>query len=192
MIIEDGDVAQAALLLQRHAGLAMDEHGKDTPARFLHMLSELTACAKENDLAANVCMKFKAFPSNSDDMVIIRDIPFTSVCNHHLLPFTGLANVGYVPNGKIVGLSKPARVVQHFARRPQVQERLTSDIADYLEKALDPRGVAIVMSAEHQCMTIRGVQAPGTFTTTSTMRGVFGEHTRTAKAEFLQMIGQRR
>jgi len=186
----------AAELLQTYAGLdPHDEHGSDTPQRFLAMLDELTRCKstgnhEENRKHIQNCIKWKLFPTNKDDMIVVQNIPFVSLCNHHLVPFIGAAHVGYVPNKKIAGLSKFARVVTHFARRLQVQENLTNDIADFLEKHLEkPKGVAVLLQAEHLCMTIRGVQSPGTKTTTSSMRGVFGLHDRTAKAEFMQIIG---
>jgi GTP cyclohydrolase I len=121
-------------------------------------------------------------------MVVVRNITFTSLCNHHVVPFMGVAHIAYVPKNAVAGLSKFARVVRHFGRQLQVQERLTAEIADFLEGTLSPRGVGVVVEAEHLCMTIRGVHSPGTLTTTSAMRGVFSDHDRTAKAEFLNLI----
>lgn len=184
----------ARIVLEGCAGLRSDEHGENTPMRFIEMLQELTACAPTGDehrdsLHNKGCIKWKDFASaGMQDMITIRKIPFSSLCNHHVVPFTGFAHIAYVPQDKMAGLSKFARVVQHFARQLQVQERLTAQIADYLEAMLSPKGVGVIMSAEHMCMTIRGVQAPGTFTTTSVMRGVFSKHDRTAKAEFLSMV----
>lgn len=169
----------ARFLLQETCGLQMDEHGEDTPARFVAMLRELTTPEKFN---------FKTFKEDSDQMVIVRNIPFVSVCNHHVIPFVGKADIGYIPNGLAAGLSKFARVVQHFARGLQTQERLGRQIADYIEGQLEPKGLAVVLESEHMCMTIRGVQAPGTTTYTAIMRGFFNDHDRTAKAEFLQRI----
>lgn len=173
--------AAATVLLRHVAGLDVnDEHGKDTPARFVAMLKELTTPTD---------IKWKTFPnSGMDEMVIVRDIPFVSLCNHHVIPFIGVAHIGYIPDKLIAGLSKFARVVQHFAERLQVQERLTIQVADYLEENLKPLGVAVMIEAEHMCMTIRGVHAPGTKTITSVMRGRFAEHDRTAKAEFLARL----
>lgn len=183
-------------LLQSHAGLITDGHGRETPTRFLAMLDEMTSCRRrpgqetedDRDKHLKECIKWKTFPSSSDEMVTQLSIPFVSLCNHHVVPFTGVAHIGYVPNGSIVGLSKLARVVRHFARRLQVQEKLTADVADFLQARLEPKGVAVMMKAEHMCMTLRGVQVPGTQTVTSKMTGVFGDHARTAKAEFLAIV----
>jgi GTP cyclohydrolase I len=132
--------------------------------------------------------EFTVFPATKQDMVIVKDIPFVSVCNHHIVPFAGVAHVAYIPDEVVAGLSKFARAVRYFSKQLQVQEELTDDIADFLEENLHPLGVGVIMSAEHMCMTIRGVQTPGTRTITSTMRGAFADHTKTAKAEFLQFI----
>lgn len=171
----------AAEVLQYAVGLdTNDIHGKQTPERFVAMLKELTTPEP---------IKWTTFPNdNMDEMIIERDIPFVSLCNHHVIPFFGVAHIGYVPDKLIVGLSKLARVVQHYARGLQVQERLTMQVADFINTNLKPRGVAVVLEGEHMCMTIRGVKAPGTKTGTSAMLGVFGDHTRTAKAEFLARI----
>jgi GTP cyclohydrolase I len=119
-----------------------------------------------------------------DELVIVRDLPVRSVCEHHVLPFTGLAHIGYVPGERILGLSKFARVVEMFARRPQIQERLTVQIADWLVAGLAPRGVGVVVEAEHLCMTMRGVHATGTTTSTSAFRGLLQERPQ-SRAEFL-------
>ena len=128
------------------------------------------------------------FPNEEgyDEMVVAQDIPFTSVCEHHLLPFTGRATVGYLPGERILGLSKLARVVELFARRPQVQERLTQQVARYLADVLSPKGVGVLMRAEHTCMTVRGVQAQGSYTTTSALLGRVREDART-RSEFLAL-----
>jgi GTP cyclohydrolase I len=120
-------------------------------------------------------------------MVIIRDIPFYSMCEHHLLPFHGRAHLGYIPRGKVTGLSKLARVVEAFAKRPQLQERLTSQIADTLMDHLEPEGVAVVIEAQHLCMTMRGVQKPGSSVVTSAVRGHFADSSVT-RAEFLSLV----
>lgn len=124
-----------------------------------------------------------------DEMVVARDIPFTSVCEHHLLPFTGTATVGYLPADRILGLSKLARVVELFAKRPQVQERMTQQIARFLDDRLLARGVGVVLSAEHTCMTVRGVQAKGSSTITSALLGRLREDART-RAEFLSLASR--
>jgi len=172
-------------VLSNHAGLDVStEHGKDTPKRFIAMLDELTKC-KDCD---GSCMKWKVFPSGVDQMVVVNRIPFSSVCNHHVVPFVGYAWIGYIPGGRIAGLSKFARVVHHFAKRLQVQEELTQQVADFLDEELEPAGVMVVLEAEHLCTTIRGVQTPGTITRTVVTTGVFADHTRTAKNEFLMGI----
>jgi GTP cyclohydrolase I len=131
------------------------------------------------------------FPNDEryDEMVVARDIPFTSVCEHHLLPFTGYATVGYLPADRILGLSKLARVVELFSRRPQVQERMTQQVARWLDEHLAPKGVGVVLTAEHTCMTVRGVQAKGTTTTTSALLGRVREDART-RGEFLSISGR--
>ncbi|MBO0813256.1 MAG: GTP cyclohydrolase I FolE [Microlunatus sp.] len=130
------------------------------------------------------------FPNDEeyDELVLARDIPFRSVCEHHLLPFTGRACVGYLPGKRILGLSKLARVVEHFACRPQTQERLTKQIADWLQEQLTPRAVGVVMTAEHSCMTLRGVQATGSSTVTSTLLGQLRADPR-SRQEFLSLAG---
>ncbi|SRR6266496_449844 len=178
-------VEAAAEILRTHTGLDVrGQHGKETPVRFLDMLQELTSC---RDCDAS-CMKWRAFEARSQDLVTVQKIPFTSLCNHHVVPFTGWVHVGYVPNNAIAGLSKFARVVRHFAKRLQVQESLTFQIAQFLEEALEPQGVAVVIRAEHMCMTLRGAQVPGTYTTTARMTGVFADHSKSAKQEFLSYI----
>jgi len=174
-------IEAAEVLLRLAAKLDInDMHGTDTPTRFVHMLKELTE---------PVPIKWKAFQNDGmDEMIIVRNIPFVSLCNHHVVPFVGKADIGYVPDKLVAGLSKFARVVQHFAKALQVQERLTMQIANFLQENLQPRGVAVVMEAEHLCMTIRGVQSPGTRTYTAAMKGVFTDHDRTAKAEFLERL----
>jgi GTP cyclohydrolase I len=122
-----------------------------------------------------------------DEMVILRDIPFYSMCEHHFLPFHGQAHVGYIPDGRVVGISKIARVVEAFARRPQIQEQLTSQVAGAIMDGLNPDGVAVVIEAEHLCMTMRGVQKPGSRMITSAMRGQFKQSSVT-RAEFLSLV----
>jgi GTP cyclohydrolase I len=128
------------------------------------------------------------FPNDEgyDELVLARRIPFRSICEHHLLPFVGVAHVGYLPGERIVGLSKLARIVEHFSCRPQVQERLTTQVADWLQANLEPQGVGVVIEAEHTCMTLRGAQAIGSRTTTSTMLGALRNDAR-ARAEFFAL-----
>ena len=156
-----------------------------TPARVAKMYAEVFAGLRE-DPEHHLEVQFEA---GHDEMVMGKDIPFYSMCEHHLLPFVGQAHVAYVPgeHGKITGLSKLARLVEAYARRPQVQERLTSQVADKLMQALDPRGALVVIEAEHLCMSMRGVQKPGSLTLTSAVRGLFlSDATR---AEALQLLG---
>ncbi len=133
----------------------------------------------------------KLFDEQYDEMVVERDISFASFCEHHLLPFTGHAHVAYLPNGKVIGLSKIARVVDALAKRPQVQERLTSQVADLLMKELGARGVAVVIEASHSCMTVRGISKPGSTCITSALRGAFREKPAT-RAEVLSYLYGRR
>ncbi len=156
-----------------------------TPERVAKMYAEVFAGLRE-DPEHHLEVQFEA---GHDEMVLIKDIAFYSMCEHHLLPFVGKAHVAYVPGeqGKITGLSKLARLVEAYARRPQVQERLTSQVADKLMEALNPRGALVVIEAEHQCMSMRGVQKPGSLTLTSAVRGIFlADATR---AEAFQLIG---
>lgn len=157
-----------------------NEHFKKTPQRFVKMLRELTTPEE---------FEFTTFASESDEMVVVGPIHFNSLCAHHIVPFIGEAWVGYVPDGKIVGLSKIPRLVKAKSKTLTVQEELTSDIGLYLMRQLGPKGVAVVMKAEHMCMTIRGVQEHDTMTTTSYMGGVFADHSRLARSEFLSLIG---
>lgn len=129
------------------------------------------------------------FSEAHSEMVILKDIPFYSMCEHHFLPFHGIAHVGYLPAGRIVGLSKLARAVEIYARRPQVQERLTSQIADCLEEVIGAKGAGVVIEAEHLCMTSRGIRKPGSAMVTSAMRGRFRDDENT-RQEFLRLIGQ--
>ncbi len=156
-----------------------------TPARVAKMYAEVFAGLRE-DPEHHLKVQFEA---GHDEMVMVKDIPFYSMCEHHLLPFHGQAHVAYVPgeHGKITGLSKLARLVEAYARRPQVQERLTSQVADDLMQTLDPRGALVVIEAEHLCMSMRGVQKPGSLTLTSAVRGLFlSDATR---AEAMQLLG---
>ena len=159
-----------------------------TPERVAKMYEEVFAGLQE-DPEHHLEVQFEA---EHDEMVMVRDIAFYSMCEHHLLPFVGKAHVAYVPGeaGKITGLSKLARLFEAYARRPQVQERLTSQVADKLMEVLDPRGALVVIEAEHHCMSMRGVQKPGALTITSAVRGIFlSDATR---AEALQLIGMGR
>ena len=129
----------------------------------------------------------RVFDEQYDELVLVRDISFNSMCEHHLLPFIGMAHVGYLPRGKVVGLSKLARVVEEVSHRPQVQERMTHQIADLMQEELDPKGVVVVIEAAHSCMTIRGVRKPGSVTITSAVRGLFKTN-QSSRAEVMAFI----
>ena len=151
----------------------------DTPGRMARAYAELLS-PRLFDLTT--------FPNDEgyDELVLARDIPVRSLCEHHMLPFVGVAHVGYLPGARILGLSKLARVVELYAHRPQVQERLTTQVADWLDDQLHPRGVGVVIEAEHMCMTLRGVRATGTTTITSSVRGALRDDPR-SRAEFLAL-----
>lgn len=157
---------------------------QETPRRVANMYEEMFA-----GLSQDPKQHLKLFDEKSnDEMVIVRDIPFSSMCEHHLLPFVGKAYIAYIPsNNKIIGLSKLARIVDNFAKRPQVQERLTHDIADFLDESLSPKGVAVIIEAEHMCMSIRGAKASGSKTQTSALRGIIRSDART-RAEALALL----
>lgn len=156
----------------------------ETPRRVANMYEEMFSGLTEDPKQH---LKFFDEKSN-DEMVIVRDIPFASMCEHHLLPFVGKAHIAYIPNeNKIIGLSKIARIVDNFAKKPQVQERLTHDIADFLYKEMNAKGVAVIMEAEHMCMSIRGAKASGSKTQTSALRGVIRSDART-RAEALALL----
>jgi GTP cyclohydrolase I len=176
--IERAEKAARDLLEALGADLA-DEGVRDTPRRVAAAYAELLT-PEPFDMTT--------FPNEEgyDELVVVRDIPFHSLCMHHLLPFHGTATVAYIPGERIIGLSKLARVVDLFARDLQVQERLTTQVAAWLEQRLQPKGVGVVLEAEHMCMSLRGVQKPGARTTTSALHGLIREDART-RAEFLAL-----
>jgi GTP cyclohydrolase I len=155
-----------------------------TPARVARMYDELTAGYKVDSQSL---INGAVFQVDYDEMVIVRDIDFYSLCEHHMLPFYGRAHVAYIPKGRVIGLSKIPRIVEMFARRLQVQERLTVEIADFLNTAIAPRGVAVVAEAVHMCSVMRGVRKENASMITSAMRGVFRNSSKT-RAEFLELI----
>jgi GTP cyclohydrolase IA len=171
---------QAAAEFLQALGVDTDAEGlRDTPRRMARAYAELFS-PRAFDLTT--------FPNDEgyDELVVVRAIPVRSVCEHHLLPFVGIAHVGYLPGERIVGLSKLARIVEHFACRPQVQERLTKQIADWLHTHLQAQGVGVVIEADHTCMTLRGVQVPGSRTVTSALLGTLRDDAR-SRAEFLAL-----
>lgn len=158
---------------------------RDTPRRVAEMYAEVFSGLREDP--ADVLRI--GFEEGHQEMVIVKDIPFYSMCEHHFLPFHGVAHVGYIPNGRVVGLSKLARAVEILARRPQLQERLSSQLADAVMRSLEPQGVAVVISANHLCMQMRGVRKPGSLTVTSAMRGVF-QRSAATRAEFMSLVNE--
>lgn len=174
------EIAAADFL--RALGVSLDsEHLRATPGRMARAWAEMLTPRP---------FELTTFPNDEgyDELVLARDIPLRSVCEHHLLPFTGRACVAYLPGDRIVGLSKLARIVEYFACRPQTQERLTKQIADWLQQNLRPRAVGVVMSAEHSCMTLRGVHATGSSTVTSALLGQLRDDLR-SRQEFLSLSG---
>lgn len=182
----DIDAAERAVAdLLAALGQDLDgEHTRDTPRRVAAAYVELLTPRAFN---------LTTFPNDEgyDELVLARDIPFHSLCQHHMLPFTGVAHVGYLPGERILGLSKLARVVELFARGLQVQERLTKQIADWLQDELAPKGVGVVLEAEHLCMSLRGVRAPGATTVTSSLHGLLRDDAR-SRAELFALTGVRR
>ena len=156
---------------------------KKTPARVARMYAELLGGMNEDPKKHLESV----FTENYDEIVLLREIPFYSICEHHLMPFIGVAHVAYLPKGKVLGVSKLARIVDSFARRLQVQERLTDQIADFLMTNLKPLGVAVVLEASHSCMTIRGIKKPGSIMVTSSLRGAFKSDPRT-RGEIMTLI----
>ena len=156
---------------------------RDTPARVARMYAELFD-GLQVDPKDYLSVTFDA---SHEEMVILRDIPFYSICEHHFMPFHGIAAVGYIPEGRVVGVSKLARLVEGYARRPQLQERLTGQVADAMMEVLQPDGVAVVIEAEHLCMTQRGVRKPGSRMVTSATRGLFRQNQPT-RSEFLSLV----
>jgi GTP cyclohydrolase I len=184
--IDTGRVERAVREILEAIGEDPDRDGLvRTPARIAHMYEEIFAGLHE-DPSHHLTVTFEA---DHDEMVMVRDIAVTSVCEHHLVPFAGRAHVAYIPgsDGRITGLSKIARLVDGFAKRPQVQERLTTQIADALVDTLDPIGVLVMIEAEHFCMSMRGVKKPGSLTITSAVRGLFKSNAAT-RAEAMSLI----
>ncbi|MHC4133277.1 MAG: GTP cyclohydrolase I FolE [Planctomycetota bacterium] len=156
---------------------------KDTPARVAKMYTELLAGMYE-DPQKHIR---KAFKEKYNEVVLLRDIPFYSICEHHLMPFIGSAHIAYLPTGTVLGVSKLARIIDCFSRRLQVQERLTDQIADFIMSNLEPLGVAVVLEASHSCMTIRGIKKPGSVMVTSSLRGIFKKDPR-SRSEVMSLM----
>jgi GTP cyclohydrolase IA len=182
-------IARAVREILTAVGEDPDREGLlETPARVARMYAELFSGLHEDP---RVHLR-KFFAEQYDEVVLVRDISFNSMCEHHMLPFMGQAHIGYMPNGRVIGLSKLARVVEVVARRPQVQERMTETIADLLMEELKARGVAVVIEAVHTCMTVRGVRKPGSVCVTSALKGAF-RSSPTTRAEIMTLIyGDRR
>jgi GTP cyclohydrolase I len=187
--VDQPRIARAVREILHAVGEDPDREGlRETPGRVARMYAELFGGLHEDP---RVHLR-KFFTEKYDEVVLVRDIAFNSMCEHHMLPFMGKAHIGYLPDGRVVGLSKLARVVEGVARRPQVQERMTEEIANLLEEELHAKGVAVVIEAVHTCMTIRGIRKPGAVCVTSAMKGAFRKSLST-RAEIMTLIyGERR
>ncbi|MBN1787004.1 MAG: GTP cyclohydrolase I FolE [Sedimentisphaerales bacterium] len=184
MNIDSKKIENAVSQILQALGEDVSREGlKRTPKRVANMYAELLA-GKTEDPADHIKTLFN---EKCDEIVLLRNIPFYSICEHHLLPFIGTAHVAYLPDQYVLGVSKLARVVDCFARRLQVQERLTAQIADFLKENLKPQGVAVVLEASHSCMTIRGIKKPGSVMVTSALRGIFKKDPR-SRAEVLSLM----
>ncbi|MCA9192083.1 MAG: GTP cyclohydrolase I FolE [Planctomycetales bacterium] len=183
-VVDHDRIAAAVREILTAVGEDPDREGLlETPMRVARMYAEMfSGLTRDPGIHLE-----RVFSEKYDEVVLVRDIDFCSMCEHHLLPFIGKAHVGYLPDGKVVGLSKLARVVEEVSRRPQVQERMTEEIADLIEERLNARGVAVVLEASHSCMTIRGIRKPGSMTLTSAMRGIFRDRA-SSRAEILGLI----
>ncbi|MEB3831817.1 GTP cyclohydrolase I FolE [Phormidium sp. CCY1219] len=183
--VSELEMIQAVRTLLIGLGENPDREGLvDTPKRMVKALKFLTQGYHQS---LDELLNGAVFTENTDEMVLIRDIDIFSSCEHHILPILGRVHVAYIPQGRVVGLSKIARICEMYARRLQVQERLTAQIADAIEGLLKPQGVAVVVEATHMCMVMRGVEKPGSWTVTSAMRGLFAEDPKT-RHEFLTLI----
>jgi GTP cyclohydrolase IA len=182
--VDLGRIEKAVLEILEAVGENPQREGlRDTPKRVARMYAELL-----DGMHQDPSEHLKSiFHEKYDEIVLLRDIPFYSICEHHLMPFIGKAHVAYLPAGKVLGVSKLARVVDAFARRLQVQERLTEQIADFLMKNLKPQGVTVVLEASHSCMTIRGIQKPGAVMVTSALRGIFKSDPR-SRSEVMALL----
>ena len=184
-MVDQNKIIEGVKLILEGIGEDVNREGLvDTPDRIARMYEEIFAGMEE---AASVHLK-KTFTAENTDMIIEKDIPFYSMCEHHLVPFYGKVHIAYVPDGKVVGLSKLARTVEVFAKRPQLQERMTTQIADAIMENLNAKGVMVIIEAEHMCMTMRGVKKPGSRTVTLSSKGVFESDNRLNNT-FVSMVG---
>ncbi|MGQ9872684.1 GTP cyclohydrolase I FolE [Leptodesmis sp.] len=187
-VVSEAEMQQAVRTLLLGIGEDPDREGlRDTPKRVVKALKFLTSGYHQS---LDELLNGAVFHEDTNEMVLVRDIDLFSSCEHHILPILGRAHVAYIPNGKVIGLSKIARICEMYARRLQVQERLTQQIADALQGLLKPQGVAVVVEATHMCMVMRGIQKPGSWTVTSSMQGVFADDART-RQEFMDLIRHR-
>ena len=183
-MVDQKKVQEAIKLLLEGIGEDTDREGlKETPERIGRMYEEICG-GMDQDAGEHLS---KVFSVDNNEMVLEKDITFYSMCEHHLMPFYGKAHLAYIPNGKVTGLSKLARTVEVYSRRPQIQERLTVQIADALERTLDPKGIMVMLEAEHTCMTMRGIKKPGSKTITTVTRGEFKENMELQK-QYLAMV----
>ncbi len=182
--VDEARIARAVREILSAVGEDPDREGLlETPARVARMYAELFSGLREDP---RVHLR-KFFSEEYDEVVLVRDISFNSMCEHHMLPFMGQAHIGYVPDGRVIGLSKLARVVESVARRPQVQERMTETIANLLLEELNAKGVAVVIEATHTCMTVRGIRKPGSLCVTSAMKGIFRSNL-SSRSEVMNLI----
>lgn len=185
-MVDKNKIEAAVKLLLEGIGEDVNREGLlETPGRIARMYEEIYG-GMDEDAAMHLS---KTFHVDNSEMVLEKDIVFYSTCEHHLMPFYGKAHVAYIPDGKVVGLSKLARTVEVFARRPQIQEQMNTQIADAIMENLNPKGVMVMVEAEHMCMTMRGIKKPGSKTVTVAMRGVFEEN-ETLQNRFWQMLRQ--
>ena len=188
-LVSEEEMRQAVRTLLLGLGEDPDREGlKDTPKRVVKALKFLTSGYHQS---LDELLNGAVFHEDANEMVLVRDIDLFSSCEHHILPIIGRAHVAYIPDGKVIGLSKIARICEMYGRRLQVQERLTAQIADALQGLLQPKGVAVVVEASHMCMVMRGVQKPGSWTSTSAVRGVFADDAKT-RQEFMSLIHHNR
>ena len=183
-VVDKARIERAVLEILAAIGEDVSREGlRETPTRVARMYEELLGGMHEEP-ATHVQ---RVFTEDYNEIVLLRDIPFFSICEHHLMPFIGSAHVAYLPAGKVLGVSKLARIVECFAKRLQVQERLTMQIADFLMESIKPQGVAVVLEASHSCMTIRGIKKPGSVMVTSALRGIFIRDPR-SRSEVMTLI----